>query len=111
MNEKQPSPIFFITAATLTILGSFAQLFKLVYAPYLFSLGVALLIFLHGMEVFDKTKTDKRQQRLARIGLLTSLMLGIGAYFMFVGSNSWVVMVLIYALSTFFQSFRGNSKY
>ena len=110
MNEKQPSPIFFITAATLTILGSFAQLFKLVYAPYVFTLGVAILIFLHGMDAFDNSKIDKRQQRLARIGLLTSLMLGIGAYFMFVGSDSWVVMVLIYALSTFFQSFRGNSK-
>ena len=109
-DKKQASQIFFIIAGTLTILGSFAQLFKLVYAPYLFSVGVALLIVLHGIDAFDKTKTDKRQQRLARIGLLTSLMLGIGAYFMFTGSNSWVVMVLIYALSTFFQSFRGNTK-
>ena len=108
MNEKQPSQIFFIIAGTLTILGSITQLFKLVYAPYVFSLGVVLVILLHSLDAFDKSKTDKRQQRLARIGLLTSLMLGIGAYFMFTGSNSWVVMVLIYALSTFFQSFRGN---
>ncbi len=111
MNEKKIYQILFITAGTLTILGSIAQLFKTFYAPYLFTVGVVLLIFLHGVEVFDKSKTDKRQQRLARIGLLTSLMLGIGAYFMFIGSNSWVVMLLIYALSSFFQSFRGNTKY
>ena len=110
MNQKQLSQYLYISSGTLIVLGSIIQLVKFVYAPYVFSLGVAILIFLHGMDAFDKSKIDKRQQRLARIGLLTSLMLGIGVYFMFVGSNSWVVMVLIYALSTFFQSFRGNSK-
>jgi len=110
MNEKQPSPIFFITAATLTILGSFAKIFNFNFAPYVFTLGVVLIIFLHGQAVFDKTKTDKRQERLARMSFINSLFLGIGVYFMFTNSNSWVVMVLIYAISIFYLSFRGRSK-
>jgi len=108
MKEKEGSQLFFIIAGTLTILGAFAQLFDLKFAPYVFSLGAGFLIFLYGKDVFDKGKNDKRQQRLARIGLFTSLMLGIAAYFMIIGSNSWVPFVLIYALSSFFQSFRGD---
>lgn len=108
MKEKQPSQILFITSGTIIILGAFAKLFDINYAPYIFSVGAALLIFIQGKNALDKKITDKRQQRLARIGLITSLMLGLAAYLMFTNSNSWVVLVLIYALSSFFQSFRGN---
>lgn len=107
MKEKQPSQILFILAGTLTILGAFAKLFDLIYAPYVFSIGAGILIFLHGKDAFDKGKADKRNQRLSRIGFFTSLMLGLAAYFMFTGSNSWVVMVLIYALNSIYQSFRN----
>ena len=107
MKETQPSQILFITAGTLTILGAFARLFDIGFAPYVFSLGALLLIFLQGKNAFEIKSTDARQRRLARIGFLTSLMLGLAAYFMFAGSNSWVVLVLIYALSSFFLSFRG----
>jgi hypothetical protein len=108
MNQKQPSQILFITAGTLTILGAFFKLFDIKFAPYVFSLGAALLIYLQGKSIFDKKKKDSNQRRFARTGLITSLMLGVGAYFMFTGSNSWVVMVLIYALSSFYLSFRSS---
>ena len=111
MKEKQPSQILFITAGTIIILSSFAQFLKLKYAPYVFVIGAALLIFIHGINAFDKTITDQRQQRLARIGFFTSFTLALAAYFMFTDSNTWVVMVLIYALSSFFQSFRGNANW
>ncbi len=108
MKEKQPSQILFITGGTIIILGSFAQFLKLKYAPFVFVLGAALLIYIHGKHALDSKITDRRQLRLARIGFFTSLTLALAAYFMFMGSNSWVVMILIYALSSFFQSFRGN---
>jgi len=108
MKEKQHSQIFFITAGTITILGVFARVLDISFAPYVFSVGAALLIFIYGKNAYDKHTADKRQQRLARLGFLTSLTLGLGAYFMFTGSNSWAVMVLIYALASFYQSFRGN---
>ncbi|MDD4970507.1 MAG: hypothetical protein PHT07_13865 [Paludibacter sp.] len=108
MKEKQPSQILFITAGTIIILGAFAKIFDLVYAPYIFSVGAALLIFIQGKKAFESKNLEHRQQRLLRIGLLTSLMLGVAAYLMFTNSNSWVVCILIYALSSFFQSFRGK---
>jgi len=66
------------------------------------------LIFIQGKNAYETKTEDKSPQRLARLGFLTSLMLGVACYFMFTGSNSWVVMVLIYALSSFYQSFRGT---
>jgi hypothetical protein len=108
MKKNQYIDNLYITAAIITILGAFARLFDIEFAQYVFSLGVVLLIFLHGKNVFDKVEKDNRRQRLDRIGLFTSLMLAIAAYLMFTGSNSWVAFVLIYALSTFFQSFRGK---
>lgn len=108
MKDTHPSQILFITAGTLIILGAFAKLFNIIYAPYIFSIGSGLLIFIQGKNAFESSKAESRQQRLARIGFLTSLLLGLAAYFMFTGSNSWVVMVLIYALSSLFLSFRGN---
>jgi hypothetical protein len=110
MKEKQPSQILFIIAGTLTILGSFARLFDLKYAPYIFTVGAILIIFIQGKNAWDNNTAEKSQQRFARLGFLTSLMLGVAAYFMITGSNSWVVMVLMYALSSFYQSFRGDKK-
>ena len=107
MKEKQQSQILFIIAGTITILGAFARLFDIKYAPYIFSVGAVLLIFIQGKNAYETKTEDKSQQRLARLGFLTSLMLGVACYFMFTGSNSGVVMVLIYALSSFYQSFRG----
>jgi hypothetical protein len=110
MKEKRPSQILFISAGTITILGAFARIFNISFAPYVFSIGAAVIIYLQGKIAYESNTGDKRKQRLARLGFLTSLMLGVAAYFMFTGPNSgaWVVMVLMYALSSFYQSFRGN---
>jgi len=108
MKENQSSRILFVIAGTITILGAFARLFDMKSAPYIFTVGAVLLIFIQGKNAYDNRSEDKNQQRLSRLGFLTTLMLGVACYFMFTGSNSWVIMVLIYALSSFYQSFRGN---
>jgi CDP-diglyceride synthetase len=108
MNIKNPTQFLFIIAACITIIGAFAKLYDLLFAPYVFALGAGLIIFWYGKEAFINKAEDKRLQRLSRIGFINSLFLGVAVYFMFTGSNSWVVMVLIYSLSSFFQSFRGN---
>ena len=110
MKQKQLSQILFIFAGTLTILGSFARLFDLKFAPYIFTVGAVLIIFIQGENAWNNNTAEKSQQRFARLGFITSLMLGVAAYFMVTGSNSWVVMVLMYALSSFYQSFRGDKK-
>jgi len=104
----QNSQILFITAGTLTVLGAFGKIFDLKYAPYLFAIGAALLIFVQAKNMIDKWKAELRVQRRARAGFMTSLFLGLASYFMFSGSNSWVIVLLIYALSSFFNSFRGE---
>ncbi len=110
MKKPQLLQALFPIGANLAIIGALAKIFNYSYAPYIFTAGVAVIIFLHILDAFNKSKTDKRQQRLTRLGLINSMFLGVGAYFMFAGSNSWVVMVLIYALSIFYLSFRGKSK-
>ena len=108
MKKKNSFQILFIGGGTLTIIGAVAQLFKANYAPYVFAIGAAILIFIQVKITMDSWNVVMRQQRLARIGLFSSLLLALAAYFMFSGSNLWVVAVLIYALSSLFLSFRGN---
>ena len=108
MTTKQPSQILFIGGGTLTIIGAAAQLFDIPNAPYIFSLGACLLIYYQFMQAWNTRNSEMRQQRLGRIGFLASLLLALSAYFMFSNSNLWVVAILIYALSSFSLSFRGD---
>jgi len=110
MKEKKPSEILFIIAGTIIILGAFARLFDIKFASYIFAVGAGLIIFIQGKNAYDRNTDDKDQQRIARLGFLTSLSLGVATYLMFTESNSWVVMVLIYALTSFYLSFRGVEK-
>lgn len=106
--QKQIFKFLFLGGGTLTIIGAASQLFELKYAPYLFSIGAAILIFLQIKIALDSNTPKMRQQRIGRNGFLASLLLAAAAYFMFTDSNLWVVAVLIYALTSFFLSFRGN---
>jgi len=108
MIQKQLSQILFITGGTLTILGAITQLLQFTPAPYIFSSGSALLIYIQAKNVWYSSKVDRNKQRIMRLGLFTSLFLALAAYLMFTSSNSWVVCVLIYALTSFYLSFRGN---
>lgn len=86
-----------------------ASLFKLndqQYIEYVFAAGSLILIAYHAIIAYNFKKNDKGMQRLYRMGFISSLFLTIGTYFMFTASNSWIIMVLIYALSTFYLSFR-----
>jgi UDP-N-acetylglucosamine enolpyruvyl transferase len=106
--QKKLSQLLFISGGTITITGAVLQLFKISYAPYIFSVGAAILIFLQATIAFDNSIVDLRSKRLSRSGLFASLLLIMAAYLMFTNSNSWVVAVLIYSLSSLFLSFRGN---
>jgi len=108
MIQKQLSQILFISGGTITLIGAVAQLLEFSVAPYIFSTGAALLIFLQVVNAKDNWKAEMRKKRLARNGLISSLFLALAAYSMFTNSNMWVVAVLAYALSSFFLSFRGN---
>ena len=106
--QKQLSPYIYLVGSIITFAGAVAQLLEHSYAPYIFSVGAALLIYVQIKNFIDKGKADSRTMRFARIGLVTSLLLALAAYFMFTASNLWVIAVLIYALSSLYHSFRGN---
>jgi len=106
MMQKQLSQTLYLIGGSLAIFGAIAQLLEKSYAPYFFSAGAIILLILQVFYVFAMKSESTRQQRLARMGLFSTLLLGLSAYFMFVHSNSWVVALLIYALTTLFFSFR-----
>lgn len=105
---KQPSQILFFSGGILTIIGSVAQLFDFKSAPWIFSVGSAISIYTQLMNYLVQKDKDLRLQRIARIGFTSSLLLGLGAYFMFTDSNLWVIAVLIYALTSLYLSFRSE---
>lgn len=108
MMIKQTSQILFIGGGTFTIIGAVAQLFEISSAPYIFSLGALLLLYYQFLQAWKTRNAEMRQRRLGRIGFIATLLLVLAAYFMFTNSNLWVVAVLIYALSLFSLSFRGE---
>jgi phosphatidylserine synthase len=106
MSNVKYTNLLFPVGATLLFAAS---LFKLNDQPYIenvFAAGALLLISYHAILAYNFQKEDKTLQRLYRIGFISSLFLAIATYFVFTGSNSWIVMVLIYALTTLYLSFR-----
>ena len=107
MNE-QTIRTTYITGAVLTFIGAICKLFELIYAPYIFSLGSAILIFLLAKSAYELRNAELRKKRLSRSSLMSGLLLILAAYSMFTHTNLWVVAILIYALTTLFITFRGN---
>lgn len=110
MSQTDITKNLYTLGSLLAVAGAAIKLFENQYSPYIFSVGAAILIGLQIKSIYDNREADRRQKRLGFNGLLAVLMLAVAAYFMFTGANSWVVAVLIYALTTIFLSFRGNSK-
>ncbi len=108
MMKTKIHQIIFIVAGILTIAGAILQLSDFSYAPYVFTLGTLLLIYSHAQSVFSVREDGFRSRRLARLGIIASLMLLVADYLMFAGSNSWVIFLLIYALVTLYLSFRSE---
>ena len=108
MTQKTVQQIIFILAGIFTIAGAILQIADFKYAPYVFSVGVALLIYSHAKNILAATSDNFRTKRLSRIGFISALLLLIACYFMFTGSNAWVIFLLIYAVVTLALSFRSE---
>ena len=107
MMNKKNLDIIFAVGALLTSAGAIMNLFDVENSKYIFGLGSIIVIAIHASIALQKSD-DLRKQRLTRMGFTSSLLLGLGTYFMFTDSNAWVVTVLIYALTSFFLSFRSE---
>jgi len=106
--KTQINTLLLLLGGSASFAGALMQLSKISFAPYVFSIGAAALIIMHFLQHEAVDRNNMRMQRLARIALMSSLLLGLGAYFMFTASNLWVPATLIYALTSLFLSFRSN---
>ncbi len=108
MNKKILS-IAQITGAVLVFGGAFLKLLEYgTPTTYIFSAGAFILIVVQFIHTLQARKEEKRIQRLNRLLLIATAVLGLSAYMMFAKpySESWVVMVLLYAVLSVFLSFR-----
>ena len=109
MTTNQLSKTLFFGGGVFLLAGTVANFFENEVSMYVFSFGAALIIIYQFMESLKVRKiSDRRVQRLRRLAFLSSTLLAPAAYLMFTYSNLWVVLVLIYAITTLFLSFRGN---
>lgn len=108
MTKEKVHQIIFVFAGIFTIVGAIAEVANIQYAPFIFALGTLLLIYSHLNNIFSADDDNFRMRRISRIGFISSLMLIISNYFMFTDSSAWVVFLLIYAVVTFFLSFRSE---
>lgn len=110
MQKQNITTVIFAISGTLLLAGAVLTLLKLEYGPYVFSAGSVGLVYLQAKDAYEKRSEELRNKRLARISLFNNILLVLAAYSMFTSTNSWVVLLLVYALSSFFLSFRGEPK-
>lgn len=110
MQKQKTSSLLYIVAATLLLIGAILALLEIRYGMYLFVAGSVGVIFTQAQIAYENRNEQMRQKRLSRLSALTSVLLLLASYSMYTGTNSWVVLLLMYALSSLFLSFRGDKK-
>ncbi len=99
-----------LAGSLLTLTGAVLQLFELEFSKYVFAIGALILIVVYFIYTLRAKNEPNRIQRQHRLMLFATLFLGVGAYLMYTNKDTWVVMVLIYALISVFLSFRKVEK-
>lgn len=98
----------YVIGITLIIVGSLGHFFNQPFFKFIFGVGALVIIISQLSFMFNVRNPDFRQKRFLRMNLILSLMLAVAAYSMFDGTTLWIVIVLIYALTTLFMSFRAD---
>ena len=89
--------ILFVLAVLLILIGTILQIIKVELAPYIFSTG-AFILFLLRIIFPSLNRDDFRQKRLHKIQFISSVLLLLSAYFMFVGNNNWALSLFLAAI-------------
>ena len=105
---KKIHTLVIVVYGILLVLGALLFTLDIAYSQYLFAAGAVLAILQTLVYAIQNRTDDRREARLQRLNFIASLFLGVAAWLMFAGSNSWLPMVIIYAVVTFFLSFRGK---
>ena len=105
INDNKQAAATIITGILL-ITGAVMDIIDYDYAYIFFAAGALIAIIQSFTFAYKNRSTDIRISRLHRINFLASLTLGIGAYMMYINSNSWVAMLILYVLITLFLAIR-----
>ncbi|MDR0371527.1 MAG: hypothetical protein LBH80_06720 [Prevotellaceae bacterium] len=100
-----------IAGGLFTLSGIVLQLLNNASAPYLFAAGALLLVFVQAKHSLQSRQDNKRLQRLRRLQFLTSLLLIVAAYLMFVKVDLWIIAVLIYGPTSVFLALRDKTNH
>jgi len=103
MNTKLLNTVFAI-GAMLVLISSVLVMENVVWGKYVFAVGVALFVIARIRMIY--TGKDFRLKRLNRLYFMSSLLLVIAACLQFRGNNSWIVLLLIVAITEFYTSAR-----
>ena len=104
MKKQTLLHIMFFVGYICVVSGAAIQLFELSFAPYIFSLGAALVIIFRFLTV--SPSSDLRIKRLNKMLAISAVLLVVSAYFMFTGSNLWALTLIIATIFDLVISFR-----
>lgn len=104
MKKQNLLHIIFFIGYICIVTGAVVQLFELSFAPYVFSIGVALVIIFRFLTTVPSS--DVRTKRLNRMLAISAVLLLISAYFMFTNSNLWALTIVIAMVFDLVVSFR-----
>ena len=108
MKNKRLYDILFGLAAFFILTGAVINLYYPQYAPYIFSVGVALLIIVRINTMYKGN--DFRLKRLQNMQIIATLLYIPAAYFMFVRGGVWVAVLAAAAVVGLVASFGAPSK-
>jgi len=106
----------FITGAILVLTGAILPIFQIrlndiLIAPFIFSLGIVAVLVARYMQPFKGN--DARIRRLRFQQVISSCLLVLSAYLMFIEDKKWVITLLVAAVIDLVVSYRmppENSK-
>jgi len=96
--------IFFILGAILILVSAVLVNENVLYSKYLFAVGVAMYIISRMRSTY--AGDDFRLKRLNRLYFISSLFMLIASYMQFKGLNSWVVVLLMSAITELYVAIR-----
>jgi signal transduction histidine kinase len=96
--------IFFIVGAILILVSSVLVMEHVLYSKYIFAVGVAMYIISRMRSTY--AGDDFRLKRLNRLYFISSLFMLIASYMQFKGLNSWVVVLLMSAITELYVAIR-----
>lgn len=109
MNKKHLNLLQIISSIAVFV-GVILKFAHIEIAKYLFIFGVLGLFILQILYSYKTRKESVKHKRINSLMFIITTILGVGAYFMYIENDNWVLTVLIYALVSLFLSFREKSK-